>query len=89
MSLRTIFFAHAERDHDFARRLADFLEFGCDVTCDAEGGLIRSGEDLISKAGEGLGADVVALLLSEASSPCCSGGISSTPAPIASPPCES
>jgi hypothetical protein len=69
MSLRTIFVAHAEADRDFARRLADFLESGCDVTCDAEGGVIRSGEDLISKAGEGLGADVVALLLSEASSP--------------------
>ena len=67
MILRTIFLAHAEADHDFARRLADFLEFGCDVTCDAEEGVIRSGEDLISKAGEGLGADVVALLLSEAS----------------------
>jgi len=69
MILRTIFLAHAEADHDFARRLAEFLEFGCDVSCDIEGGVIRSGEDLISKAGEGLGADVLVLLLSEASSP--------------------
>ena len=68
MSLRTIFLAHAEADHDFARRLADFLELGCDVTCDADGGVIRSGEDLIAKAEEGLGADVLALLLSQASS---------------------
>lgn len=67
MSLRTVFLAHAEADHDFARRLTDFLEFGCDVTCDTEGGVIRSGEDLISKAEEGIGADVLVLLLSEAS----------------------
>lgn len=67
--MRTIFLVHAERDHDFARRLTDFLEFGCDVTCDTEEGVIRSGEDLISTAEEGLGADVLALLLSEASSP--------------------
>jgi hypothetical protein len=67
MSLRTIFLAHAEPDHAFARHLTDFLEFGCDVTCYTDEGVIRSGEDIISKAEEGLAADVLVLLLSEAS----------------------
>ena len=69
MSLTTIFLAHAEADHDFAGRLKCFLEFGCDVTCDTDGGLIHGGDDLIAKAEEGLAAHVLALLLSEASCP--------------------
>jgi hypothetical protein len=67
--LRTIFLAHAEADLAFARRLTEFLEFGCDVVCYSEEGLIRAGEDLIGKAAQGLACDVLVLLLSPASSP--------------------
>jgi hypothetical protein len=65
----TIFLAHAERDRDFARELARFLEFGCDATCYLEEGAMPDGGDLIVKAGDGLAADVLALILSEASWP--------------------
>ena len=65
----TIFLAHAERDHEFARELAAFLEFGCDATCYLEEGMLADGGDLMAKAGDGLAADVLALLLSEASWP--------------------
>lgn len=67
--LKTAFFAHAGPDHAFASQLAEFLEFGCNLTCYVEDGLIGKGQDLISKAEEGLSADVIVLLLSKASSP--------------------
>ena len=70
MGLRTtIFLAHAERDREFARELASFLEFGCDATCYLEDGAMPDGGDLMAKAKDGLAADVLALLLSEASWP--------------------
>ena len=69
MSLRTIFLAHAEADHEFARRLTEFLEFGCNVICDTDEGLILPGEDLIGKVENGLATDAIVLLLSEASCP--------------------
>jgi len=69
MSLRSVFLAHAESDQDFAVRLAEFLEAGCDVSCDPSEGVIQPGEDLISKAEEGLTADALVLLLSKASCP--------------------
>ena len=70
MGLRTtIFLAHAERDHEFARELAAFLEFGCDATCYLAEGAMADGGDLMEKARDGLAADVLALLLSEASWP--------------------
>jgi hypothetical protein len=65
----TIFLAHAERDHEFTRELAAFLEFGCDVTCYLEEGTIADRGDLVAKAVQGLAADVLMLLLSEASWP--------------------
>jgi hypothetical protein len=49
--------------------LAQFLESGCNVTCSADEGLILPGEDLLDKAEEGLAADVLVLLLSQASWP--------------------
>jgi len=49
--------------------LSGFLESGCDVTCSADEGLIRAGQDLLAKAEEGLAADVLVLLLSDASWP--------------------
>ena len=67
--LKTAFLAHARADQDLARQLAEFLEFGCDLTCYVEDGLIGEGQDLISMAEEGLSADVLVLLLSPNSSP--------------------
>jgi hypothetical protein len=61
--------AHAESDHAFAQSLARQLEFGCNVQCAADEGLIAAGWDLIDKAEEGLGSDVLVLLLSSASCP--------------------
>ena len=70
MGLRTtIFLAHAERDHQVARNLAAFLEFGCDATCYLDEGMMADGGGLMAKAREGLAADVLVLLLSEASWP--------------------
>jgi hypothetical protein len=67
--LATAFFVHARPDHDVASRLAGFLEFGCDLTCWVGDGQIGENQDLIAKAEEGLGADVLLLLLSPSSSP--------------------
>lgn len=59
-----IFLAHAGADHEFARRLAQFLEFGCNVNCSADEGLILQDQDLLSKCEDGLASDVLVLLLS-------------------------
>lgn len=67
--MKTTFLAHARADRDFAKQVAEFLEFGCNLTCYVEDGLIGEGQDLISKAEEGLSADVLVVLLSPASSP--------------------
>lgn len=67
--MATAFFAHARPDHDVATRLAGFLEFGCDLTCCVDDGQVGENQDLIAKAEEGLGADVLLLLLSPSSSP--------------------
>ena len=67
--LRTVFLAHSAADREFALQLTDFLGFGCDVACYADDGLMRSGEDIVDKAEQGLAADVVVLLLSAASCP--------------------
>ena len=67
--MKTIFLAHATRDHEFALRLAQFLEFGCNITCSADEGLVHTGEDLVGAAERGLAADVLVLLLSGASWP--------------------
>jgi len=69
MKLKNIFLAHAGADHEFAGRLSRFLEFGCNVTCSADEGLIPASQDLLSKAEEGLASDILVLLLSEASWP--------------------
>jgi hypothetical protein len=67
--LTTAFFAHARADQQAAKQLAEFLEFGCDLTCYVDEGLIGDDEDLIARAEDGLSADVLVLLLSPASSP--------------------
>jgi TIR domain len=67
LRLQTAFFVHAAADHQFAKQLAEFLESGCELTCFVDDGLVRKGSDLISKAEEGLCAEVLVLLLSPAS----------------------
>jgi hypothetical protein len=58
-ALERPFLAHGRADHDFAADLAGFLEDG----------QIGEHQDLISKAEEGLCADVLLLLLSQSSVP--------------------
>jgi hypothetical protein len=65
----TAFLAHARPDYNFASQLAGFLEFGCNVTCYVDDGQIGENQNLISKAEEGLSADVLLLLLSPSSCP--------------------
>ena len=67
--MRSLFLAHAPADGDFARSLAAYLESGCDALCQLDRGAIADGEDLIDRAGVGLSADVLVLLLSPASCP--------------------
>jgi hypothetical protein len=67
--LRSVFLAHAAADHLFARRLAEFLEFGCEVTCHIDEGLTAEDTDLIDRAAIGLSGDILLLLLSAASWP--------------------
>jgi len=69
MNLKDVFLAHADADHEFARRVSQFLEFGCNVACASDEGLILPGQDLLGKAEEGLASDILVLLLSEASWP--------------------
>ena len=67
--VKTIFLAHGAWGMTFAVRLAHFLEFGCDVNCSADEGLIHEGQDLIAKAAEGLACDILVIMLSEGSWP--------------------
>ena len=67
--MATAFIAHAQSDHDFASQLAGFLEFGGNLTCYIDDGQIGENQNLISKAEEGLCADVLLLLLSPSSCP--------------------
>ncbi len=65
----TVFPLHAPGDALFARELCTFLESGCDLACAAEDAVIKPGRDLFSTAELGQSADVLILLLSNASNP--------------------
>jgi hypothetical protein len=53
--LKTAFFVHAQADREFAGQLAEFLEFGCNLTCYVEDGLIGEGQDpAICPSGRGI-----------------------------------
>ena len=69
MHPKTLFLAHAEADHDFARSLAHFLELGANVTCAPNESVVPAGQDLLTTAEFGLACDVLVLLLSPASWP--------------------
>jgi hypothetical protein len=59
--------AHAAADHPYARKLAAFLEQGCDVHCDPGEGLLRPDQHLVDLAEQSSGPLV--LLLSKDSWP--------------------
>jgi hypothetical protein len=63
----SVFLAHAPADRDYAVRLADFLESGCDVRCNLDAGVMEPGEDLIEKVEQG--SEILILLLSKHSWP--------------------
>jgi TIR domain/NB-ARC domain len=60
----SVFPCYAPRDKPFALDLAAFLERGADVQVFLEDGEIRDGETILSKAADGLQADVILLILS-------------------------
>jgi hypothetical protein len=59
--------AHAAADHPYARKLAAFVEQGCEVRCDPGEGLLRSDQHLVDLAEQSTGPLV--LLLSKDSWP--------------------
>lgn len=65
----TVFPCHARQDRQFVRDLADFLERGANLELFVDDGEIRPGETLISKAADGLQADVILVILSSDSVP--------------------
>ena len=65
----SVFLAHAPADHTFASDLAQFLERGCDVRCELDEAQLRPGEDLVEKIEQGLGSDVLVIILSPDLSP--------------------
>jgi hypothetical protein len=64
---RDLLLAHAAADHPYARKLAAFVEAGCDVRCDPGEGLLRSDQHLVDLAEQSSGPLV--LLLSKDSWP--------------------
>jgi hypothetical protein len=63
----SLLLAHAAADHPYARKLAAFIEAGCDVPCDPGEGLLRSDQHLVDLAEQSSGPLV--LLLSKDSWP--------------------
>jgi hypothetical protein len=63
----SLLLAHAAADHPYARKLAAFVEAGCDVRCDPGEGLLRSDQHLVDLAEQSSGPLV--LLLSKDSWP--------------------
>ncbi len=67
--MRSFFPAHSPADSAFARELSAFLETGCDIVSYVDDAAIKPGEDLFAAWEAGLSADMLTLLLSNASSP--------------------
>ncbi len=65
----SLFLTHAAADRDFALRLANFLNFGCDVACVVDEAAIAPSQNIIVKAEEGTWASVLVLILSKDSWP--------------------
>jgi len=69
MIATTVIPLHAEADAQLAHDLSAFLNLGCNTVCLPEDGVMRPSDDLLTKAEDALSADVVILLLSDASVP--------------------
>lgn len=65
----TIFPCYAPCDRDIARELARFLTSGADVEVFLEDGVLREGESVITRAADGLSADLMLIFLSPESAP--------------------
>jgi hypothetical protein len=65
----SVFLAHAPAEGALARDLAAFLESGCDVRCHVDDACLEPGEDLVEKFEQGLGFEVLVVLLSHSLSP--------------------
>lgn len=65
----TVFPCFAREDRQIAQELSQFLERGASVQIFLQDGEIRPGETIVSKALEGLQADVILLILSPDSAP--------------------
>ncbi len=69
MNRLLVFVCHAASDRPLAGELAAFLERGANVEVCVDDGRVGPGETLVSKAAEGLQADVILLILSPDSLP--------------------
>ena len=67
--MTTVFPCYSSQDKPFASELASFLERGANVRVFLEDGEIGAGETLVSKAADGLQAEVILLILSPDSCP--------------------
>ena len=70
----SIFPCYATRDKPFALDLAAFLERGAGMQVFAEDGEIGRGENIASKAADGLEAEVILLVLSPRATPAALSG---------------
>src|SRR5260370_21491664 len=68
-NMTTVFPCYSSQDKSFASELASFLERGANVRVFLEDGEIGAGETLVSKAADGLQAEVILLILSPDSCP--------------------
>ena len=67
--MQTVFVCHASEDQQISRDLTAFLERGSNVRVFLEDGEIGAGETIVSKALDGLQAEVILLVLSPLSTP--------------------
>ena len=67
--MRTVFLCHAKEDHELSQELAEFLERGAGFQVFLQDGEIGGDETLVSKAADGLQAEVILLVLSPHSVP--------------------
>jgi len=67
--MQTIFLCHAKEDHELSRELTEFLERGAGFQVFLQDGEIGDDETIVSKAVDGLQAEVILLVLSPGSVP--------------------
>src|SRR6266568_3865492 len=67
--MQTVFLCHAKEDHELSRELTEFLERGAGFQVFLQDGEIAEDENIVSKAVDGLQAEVILLVLSPCSVP--------------------